>query len=268
MSKIAIMGAAGRMGRSLVAATVASKQAEMSLGVVRPGSSLVGVDLGELAGLEPIGVFAADNLEQRMDDFDTLIDFSSPELSLANVELCHKAGKKVVIGTTGFSESEKNHLIALSRDIPIVFSYNMSVGVNLCFKLAEVAARVMAAEEADVEIVETHHRFKKDSPSGTAVRLGEVIADVLGYDLNTDAAHGRKGLVGERQKQEIGFHAVRAGDVIGDHSAIFASLGERVEITHKASNRSIYAKGAVRAALWLNDKPVGFYSMQDVLGLN
>ena len=232
----------------------------------RPDSSLIGADAGELAALGRLGVNLAGDLRAVLDSFDVLIDFTHPSVTLQNLEICRQAGKAMVIGTTGFSAQEKQRLADAGKDIPIVFAANFSVGVNLCLKLLDTAARVLG-DEVDIEIIEAHHRHKVDAPSGTALRMGEVVASALGRDLEKVAVYGREGQTGARARETIGFATVRAGDVVGDHTVLFAGEGERVEITHKASSRMTFAKGAVRAALWLQDRPAGLYDMQDVLGL-
>ncbi|WP_307987486.1 4-hydroxy-tetrahydrodipicolinate reductase, partial [uncultured Pseudomonas sp.] len=199
-------------------------------------------------------------------DFDVLIDFTLPEVMLANLAVCRKLGKAMVIGTTGLNAEQKQLLVEAGQDIAIVFASNFSVGVNLSFKLLDMAARVMG-EDADIEIIEAHHRHKVDAPSGTAMRMGEVIADALGRDLQKVAVYGREGHTGARERETIGFATVRGGDVVGDHTVLFATEGERLEITHKASSRMTFAKGAVRAALWLQGREPGLYDMQDVLDL-
>jgi 4-hydroxy-tetrahydrodipicolinate reductase len=263
---IAVAGIAGRMGRTLLQAVVAASGDELKLSaaIQRPNSSLLGVDAGELAGIGRINVPVVASLEQA--DFDLLIDFTTVESTLENIEFCRTNGKAMVIGTTGFSESDKQTLIAAAESIAIVFAANMSVGMNLCFHLLKQMSEVMAAD-SDIEIIETHHRHKVDSPSGSALRLGEVIADTLGRDLNQVAVYGREGISEPRDRETIGFAAIRGGDVVGDHTVLFASEGERLELTHKASSRMTFAKGAVRAAIWLADKPASCYDMQDVLGL-
>jgi len=234
--------------------------------VDRPESSLVGADAGELAGIGRNGVMLSGDLARVLDDFDVLIDFTHPNVTLQNLALCRKARKAMVIGTTGFTAEQKLTLLEASKEIPIVFAANFSVGVNLCLKLLDTAARVLG-DEVDIEIIEAHHRHKVDAPSGTALRMGEVVAQALGRDLEEVAVYGREGQTGARDRQTIGFATVRAGDVVGDHTVLFASEGERVEITHKASSRMTFAKGAVRAALWLKDKQPALYDMQDVLEL-
>jgi 4-hydroxy-tetrahydrodipicolinate reductase len=266
MSRIGIVGAAGRMGRTLVEAVRAAPGLELTAAVERPDSSLLGADAGELAGLGRIGVTVTGDLAAAADAFDILIDFTTPVATLSNLALCHRLGKRMVIGTTGVDSSGRRAIADAGKDVGIVFAPNMSVGVNLCFRLLDLAARVMG-EDADIEIVEAHHRHKVDAPSGTALRMGEVIARALGRDLAQVAVYGRQGNTGARQRETIGFETIRAGDVVGEHTVWFATEGERVEITHKASSRMTFAKGAARAAQWLAARPAGLYDMQDVLGL-
>ncbi|AGI26094.1 dihydrodipicolinate reductase [Pseudomonas sp. ATCC 13867] len=267
MRRIAVMGAAGRMGKTLIEAVQQTGgSAGLTAAVDRPDSTLVGADAGELAGLGRIGVPLSGDLAKVVDEFDVLIDFTHPTVTLKNLEVCRKAGKAMVIGTTGFTVEEKALLSDAARDIPIVFAANYSVGVNLCLKLLDTAARVLG-DEVDIEIIEAHHRHKVDAPSGTALRMGEVVANALGRDLEKVAVYGREGQTGARPRETIGFATVRAGDVVGDHTVLFAADGERVEITHKASSRMTFARGAVRAAQWLEGQGSGLYDMQDVLGL-
>ncbi|HEY7883805.1 MAG TPA: 4-hydroxy-tetrahydrodipicolinate reductase [Cellvibrionaceae bacterium] len=265
-TRIAIAGAAGRMGKILIEATVAARDATLTAALVRPGSSLAGVDAGELAGVGRQGVLVTTNLADVLDNVDVLIDFTTPQATLMNAELCAAHKKPMVIGTTGFTEAEKQQLLNFQQQIPLCLAANYSTGVNLCFKLLETAARVMAAE-ADIEIYEAHHRHKVDAPSGTALRMGEVIADTLERDLKQVAIYGREGQTGARDRDSIGFATVRGGDVVGEHTVMFLADGERVEITHKASSRLAFANGAVRAANWLAGQKPGLYDMQDVLGL-
>lgn len=264
MLKIAVAGACGRMGRTLIDAVSNSENLTLSAAVHKEGSSLLGTDAGEMAAIGRIGIPVVATLDDA--DFDVLIDFTLIEPSLANVEYCRANNKAIVIGTTGFNQEQKAIIFRACDDIPIILAANMSVGMNLCFHLLKQMSQVLA-EDSDIEIIETHHRHKVDSPSGTAMRLGEVIADSLGRDLNECAVYGREGVGEPRDRNTIGFATVRAGDVVGDHTVLFASEGERVELTHKASSRMTFAKGAVRAAQWLGDKPKGFYDMEDVLGL-
>lgn len=266
MTRIAISGAAGRMGRSLIEACRAVPGLSLAAAIERPGSSVVGADAGEVAGIGRMGVMIADDLAKVGDAFDVLVDFTRPEVSLSYLSHCRAAGKRMVVGTTGFSAEQRQRFEEAGADIAIVVAPNMSVGVNLCFKLLETAARVLG-DEVDIEIVEAHHRHKVDAPSGTALRMGEVVAAALGRDLKTCAVYGRQGITGERDRKTIGFATVRAGDIVGDHTVLFAGLGERVEITHKASSRLTFANGALRAALWVMGRSNGLYDMQDVLGL-
>lgn len=260
------MGAAGRMGKTLIEAVQQAPGAALNAAVDRPDSSLLGADAGELAGVGRLGVALAGDLAQVLDDFDVLIDFTHPSVTLQNLQACRRAGKAMVIGTTGFTPEEKQLLAEAAREIPIVFAANFSVGVNLCLKLLDTAARVLG-DDVDIEIIEAHHRHKVDAPSGTALRMGEVVANALGRDLHKVAVYGREGQTGARARETIGFATVRAGDVVGDHTVLFAADGERVEITHKASSRMTFAKGAVRSALWLEGRAPALYDMQDVLEL-
>lgn len=266
MVRIAVVGASGRMGLCLMKAAMLSKQVRLTAAVVRPGNASVGRDAGELAGIGPVGIRVVDDLAAVLDQFDVLIDFTRPESSLDFVELCAREGKKVVIGTTGFSEPQKQRIAEAAQKVAVVMAPNMSIGVNLSLKLLELTAKVMG-DYTDIEIIEAHHRYKIDAPSGTALRMGEVVAKTLGRDLTDCAIYGREGVTGERDRKTIGFSTIRAGDIVGEHTVIFADEGERVEITHKASSRMTFANGAVRAAVWLQDKQNGWYDMQDVLGL-
>lgn len=266
MIRIGIAGAAGRMGKALIEATQKNPETQLTVTLIRPSSSLVGADAGELAGQGKLGVKLAGFLQQEIENIDVLIDFSSPQATLENVKLCALHQKPIVIGTTGFSEVEKTELLAFQAQIPLLLSANFSTGVNLCFKLLDIAARVLG-DEYDVEVYEAHHRHKVDSPSGTAVRMGEVLASALDRELKKVAVYGREGQIGARDRETIGFATVRGGDVVGDHTVMFMADGERVEITHKASSRLAFANGAVRAAVWLNQKETGLFDMQDVLGL-
>lgn len=266
MTRIAITGAAGRMGRTLIEACQQTEGVQLTAALERPDSSLIGTDAGELAGQGKLGVKVRACLSEVMDDFDVLIDFTVPAVTLENIALVSTFGKRLVIGTTGFSDQEKQLIAAAAEQTGIVFAPNMSVGVNLCFKLLEMAAKVLG-DEMDIEVIEAHHRHKIDAPSGTALRMGEVIANTLGRDLSTCAVYGREGVTGVRDRKTIGFETIRAGDIVGDHTVLFATEGERVEITHKASSRMTFARGAVRAASWLMQQQSGLYDMQDVLGL-
>ena len=266
MTKIAITGASGRMGRTLIEATHLAPGATLCAAIERPGSSVIGVDAGELIGIESQGVAIIDNVAAGLSEAEVLIDFTIPEVTMNNVTACRSAGRNIVIGTTGLNDAQKQTLTEAAADIAIVFAPNMSVGVNLCLKLLDLAARVMH-EDIDIEIIEAHHRHKIDAPSGTALAMGEVVAKALGRDLKECAVYGREGRTGARDRQTIGFETIRAGDIVGEHTVMFAGIGERVEITHKASSRMTFAKGAVRAAQWLMQHNSGLYDMQDVLGL-
>lgn len=265
--KIGIVGAGGRMGRQLIQAVHQAEGVELGAAFEREGSSLVGADAGELAGIGSIGVKVSDNLESQVANFDLLIDFTRPEGTLKHLQICAEHQKKMVIGTTGFDDAGKQAIQQTAEQIGIVFASNYSVGVNLVFKLLEKAAKVMG-DYCDIEVIEAHHRHKVDAPSGTALSMGEHIAKTLGRDLKTHGVFAREGITGERKRDEIGFATIRAGDVVGEHSVWFADEGERVEIAHKASSRMTFAKGAVRAAQWLNTKQTGLFDMTDVLDLN
>lgn len=267
MIKVAVTGAAGRMGKANIEAIQMTDGIELGAAIVDPKSTLIGADAGELAGLGKLDVPLVGALADAVNDFDVLIDFTSPEVTLQNVDFCAENGKQIVIGTTGLTDQQKDVLLQRSEQAAIVFAPNMSVGVNLCFKLLEVAAAALGDDDYDIEVIETHHRHKVDSPSGTALRMGEVVADTLGRDLKECAVYGREGMTGARPRGEIGFETIRAGDVVGDHTVLFATEGERIEITHKASNRLTFAKGAVRACKWLEGKESGLFDMQDILGL-
>lgn len=264
MTRIAITGVAGRMGKTLVQAVYEAEGVSLGAANEHAQSPALGSDAGITAGLTAANITIEKELNPA--DFDVLIDFTRPEATLANLALCREHGKKMVIGTTGFDDAGKKAIADAARDIAIVFAPNMSVGVNLSFKLAEIAARVLG-DDVDIEIIEAHHRHKVDAPSGTALRLGEVVAKTLGRDLKTDAIYGREGITGERERKTIGFATVRAGDIVGEHTVMYAGTGERIEITHRATSRLTFAGGAVRAARWLSDKDKGQFDMQDVLDL-
>jgi len=262
VTRIAIAGAGGRMGQALVQAVADHPQARLGAASEREGSVLVGQSLAGVDG----SVKVVADLSEALQDFDVLIDFTRPEATVAHASLCRTHGKRLVVGTTGLAPEQEAELRVAAEVVPVVFAPNMSVGVNLTFKLVELAARVLG-DNVDIEIVEAHHRHKVDAPSGTALRLGRIVADTLGRDLEADAIYGREGRTGVRERRTIGFATIRAGDIVGEHTTLFAADGERVEITHRASSRMTFASGAVRAAVWLNDQPPGLYDMQDVLGL-
>lgn len=266
MTKIAITGASGRMGRALIEAVNNMDGLTVAAAIERAGSSVIGIDAGEMAGVGKLNVAIVDDIVKVVNDFDVLIDFTRPEVTLANLEVCQSAGKRIVIGTTGFSEEQKQMITHAAKNIAVVFAPNMSVGVNLCLKLLDMAARVLG-DTVDIEIIEAHHRHKVDAPSGTALRMGEVVADALGRNLKECAVYGREGISGERDRKTIGFETIRAGDIVGEHTVMFADIGERVEITHKASSRMTFANGAARASGWVMQHSNGLFDMQDVLGL-
>ena len=266
MLRIAVTGASGRMGRTLIEACNQADQCQLTAAFERKESSLINIDSGEMAGLGVNEVKIVSDIESVIDQFDIIIDFTTVDSTLNHIKICQQHNKKIIIGTTGFSAEQKQIIEQAARDIAIVFAPNMSVGVNLCLKLLQMAASVMG-DDADIEIIEAHHRHKVDAPSGTALRMGEVVAESLGRNLEECAVYGRQGHTGAREAKTIGFETIRAGDIVGDHTVMFATEGERVEITHKASSRMTFAKGAMRAAKWLSDKDTGLYDMQDILGL-
>tara|TARA_R110000787_G_scaffold68983_2_gene153935 strand:- start:395 stop:1204 length:810 start_codon:yes stop_codon:yes gene_type:complete len=263
---IAINGAAGRMGRCLIQAVAETDGLQLSAAIDRAESSLIGVDAGELAGVGKIGVVLSADLDQATQQSDVIIDFTIPEATMALLPLCAENQCRPVIGTTGFDEAQKQIIQQTADRIATLLAPNMSVGVNLSLKLLDMAARVLG-DSVDIEIIEAHHRHKVDAPSGTALRMGEVVADALGRDLKDCAIYGREGRTGERDRNTIGFATVRAGDIVGDHTVLFAAEGERVEITHKASSRMTFAYGAMRASKWLMQQQTGLFDMQDVLDL-
>lgn len=265
--KVGITGAAGRMGRTLIEAIALTEgKLSLSAAIEQPDSSLLGADAGELSGQGKNGVAVVGDLASVIGDIDVLIDFTVPAATVANVALCKEHGVAMVIGTTGFTPEQQAEIDAAAKVIAICKASNFSTGVNVCFKLLDMAARVLG-DDVDIEISEAHHRHKVDAPSGTALSMGQVVADALGRDLNKVAVYGREGQTGARDRDTIGFATVRAGDIVGDHTVTFAADGERVEITHKASSRMSFARGAVRAAGWLKGQNAGLYDMQDVLGI-
>jgi 4-hydroxy-tetrahydrodipicolinate reductase len=265
--RIAVTGAGGRMGRTLIEAIHSAEGCALTVALERAESSLIGADAGELAGIGKNGVIIGADLAAAIPQFDVLIDFSVPLATLANASICGAHKRGMVIGTTGFTPEQKTELLKNLSDVAVCMASNFSTGVNLCFKLLDIAARVLG-DDVDIEIVEAHHRHKIDAPSGTALSMGEVVATALNRNLREVAVYGREGQTGARKRETIGFATVRAGDIVGDHTVMFCADGERVEITHKASSRLSFARGAVRAAAWLAGKPRGLYSMQDVLSLN
>lgn len=263
--RIAIAGASGRMGRMLIEAALEDTGVELAAAFDQPGTPFIGRDAGELAGAVS-GVLISADARAAIAAADCVIDFTRPEGTLEHLALAAELGKATVIGTTGFSADGKARIAAFAERIPVVFAPNMAVGVNAVFKLLEVAARILNGGY-DVEVIEAHHRFKVDAPSGTALRMGEVVARELGRDLDQCAIYGREGVTGERKAETIGFSTIRGGDVVGDHTVLFAGIGERIEITHKSGSRMPYALGSLRAARFLAGRPAGLFDMQDVLGL-
>jgi 4-hydroxy-tetrahydrodipicolinate reductase len=263
--RIAVAGASGRMGRMLIEATLKDADAELVAAIDIPGSPAIGKTAGELVGI-PCEVKVSGDAASALQVADCLIDFTRPAGTLEHLAICRRHKVAMVIGTTGFEDDGKAALRAGSADIPIVFAPNMAVGVNLVFKLLDTAAKILS-QGYDIEIVEAHHRHKIDAPSGTALRMGEVVAQALGRDLKECAVYGREGVTGERDPSTIGFATVRGGDIVGDHVVMFCGTGERVEIGHKAASRMPYALGSLRAAKFLKARSSGLFDMQDVLGL-
>ncbi len=265
-TRIAIAGAVGRMGQTLIAACAEHPDLDLSVAFEHAGNSALGSDVGLLAGLAASGLQLSSDAALATTSFDVLVDFTSPAATLIHAAACADQGRAMGVVTPGLDASQKAQLAELATRIPVMFAPNMSIGVNLCFALLATAARVLG-DDFDIEIIEAHHRHKVDAPSGTALRMGEVVAEALGRDLRQSAVYGREGQTGARARDAIGFATVRGGDIIGDHTVLFAGDGERIEITHKASSRLTFARGALRAAGWLKGRPAGLYDMQDVLGL-
>ena len=266
MIKIAVCGAAGRMGQRIINSVLEAEGVQLTGALERPGHPQVGEDAGLVAGCGKLGVNISDNLNAVVAACDVLIDFTSPKVSLKNLEVCALQRKAIVIGSTGFTPQERLFAAELARDIPAVLAPNMSVGVNVCFKILKDVALALG-NDFDVEIVELHHNKKKDAPSGTAVRMGEVVAEALGRDYSKVANYHREGICGERSKEEIGMQTVRGGDIIGEHTVYFIGMGERIEISHRAMTRDMFSRGSIRAAKWVSGQQPGIYDMQDVLEL-
>lgn len=266
MQKIVVTGADGRMGRALIEAVLDSDDVVLSGAIVQPGAGCVGIDAGELIGRGKTGVKVTDAAEPAFGKDVTVIDFTAPIATLNHLEIAKKTGAKLVIGTTGFSDSEQSTLNSYKDHLSMVFAGNYSVGVNLSLKLLRMAAEVMG-EHSDIEVIEAHHRHKVDAPSGTALMMGNAVADAMNVALSDVGVFTREGITGAREPGSIGFSTVRGGDIVGEHTVMFCAEGERVEITHKASSRQTFARGAVRAAKWLERKnELGLFSMEDVLG--
>ena len=265
MTRVAIHGAAGRMGRNLIAACLEHPDLELAAALEQAGHHALGSDAGVLAGVESIGVPVTD--AAHAPDFDVAIDFTRPEGALSLLAFCREHGRPIVIGTTGFSPEQRAQLGEAARSIPVLLAPNMGVGINLLLGLVEAAARTLG-EDYDAEVIEAHHRHKVDAPSGTALGLGEALARGRGRALEDCAVYSREGQTGEREPGAIGFATVRGGDIVGEHTVLFAGPGERIEITHRATSRMLFARGAVRAAGWMAGQQPGLYDMQDVLGLS
>jgi 4-hydroxy-tetrahydrodipicolinate reductase len=263
--RIAIAGASGRMGRMLVEAVLNAPDATLGGALDIPTSPAVGIDAAAFLGASS-GVAITPDLRQGLANAQYLIDFTRPEGTMEHLRVCRELGVKMIIGTTGFTDEQKAEINDAARDIAIVMAPNMAVGVNVVFKLLAQAAKVLK-EGYDIEIIEAHHRHKVDAPSGTALKMGEVVAEAVGRDLKECAVYGREGVTGERDPSTIGFATIRGGDVVGDHTVLFAGIGERIEITHKSSSRATYAQGSLRAVRFLSQQPHGLFGMDDVLGL-
>ncbi|HTF99257.1 MAG TPA: 4-hydroxy-tetrahydrodipicolinate reductase [Nitrospirota bacterium] len=266
MIKAAVTGAAGRMGSRIVNILAASEGITLGAALERKSHPLLGQDAGGPAAIAPTGIRISDDLSAGVKAVDVLIDFTFPEVSLQNLKICAEQGKPAVIGSTGFTKEQLAEARKLVGAVPCVLSPNMSVGVNVCFKVLADIAKILGPD-FDAEIVEAHHRMKKDAPSGTAVRMGEVVAAALGRDYRANAKYHREGMTGERTRDEIGMQTIRGGDIVGEHTVYFIGMGERIELTHRAHTRDMFARGAVRAAKWVVGKQPGLYDMQDVLGL-
>jgi 4-hydroxy-tetrahydrodipicolinate reductase len=265
-TRIGVIGCAGRMGRMLVADIAGTEGCALAGGVARPGAACLGQDVGELAGIPRVGIAVADNAEQLLRDSDVAVDFTTPTATADHAKLAASLGKPVVIGTTGLSGAEEKAVRDAAQKVPIVWAANTSLGINLLLGLVQQVAQRLGPDW-DLEIFEMHHKGKADAPSGTALALGRAAAAARGVGFEDVAVRGRDGITGPRPPGAIGFAALRGGDAVGDHHVIFAGIGERLELVHRATNRAIYAKGAVRAALWLRDQPPGLYGMKEVLGL-
>ncbi|MBI4229076.1 MAG: 4-hydroxy-tetrahydrodipicolinate reductase [Deltaproteobacteria bacterium] len=266
MIKVLVTGAAGRMGRRIISLLLHEDDMEVVAATEVGGHPCIGKDVGEIIGLGKLDVLVSDNLDKAASKADVVVDFTNPQATLDAARHASMEGKPMVIGTTGFSSEERVTLEELAKRFPCVVSPNMSIGVNIMFEITRKLAELLG-NEFDVEIIEAHHRQKRDSPSGTAIRLGEIIAESTGRDFSKVARFERHGHVGERGLNEIGIQAIRGGDIIGEHSVLFCGNGERVELTHRATNRDNFARGAIRALRWIIGKPPGIYTMRDVLGI-
>jgi len=266
MIKIGVAGAAGKMGSRITALSKEYGGLQLAGVFEKNGHKDIGKDIGPIVGIGDSGIELSGGIESIINKVDLIIDFTSVESTKENLRAASKSGKAMVIGTTGLTKDDLKEVYSFIKSIPCVMASNMSLGVNLLLKVLQDMARVLG-DDYDIEIVEAHHRLKKDAPSGTALKMAQVIADAVNRNLDEVAVYARKGLIGQRTKKEIGIQTVRAGDIVGEHTVLFGGLGERIEITHKASSRDTFARGALKAALWLSGKPAGLYDMQDVLGL-
>ncbi|HMK21692.1 MAG TPA: 4-hydroxy-tetrahydrodipicolinate reductase [Terriglobales bacterium] len=266
MIKVVVAGAAGRMGCRLVALVRESPALALAGAIESPGHHALGEDAGETAGAGRAGVVITEDLSALMDRGEVVVDFSDPQATLEHLRIVAQHRRAMVIGTTGFSPAEYDELRSLARQVPCVCSPNMSVGVNLIYKVIGEMAKTLG-DDYDIEVIEAHHRLKKDAPSGTALKIADVLARAVNRDLNQVGIYARKGMIGERKKGEIGIQTIRAGDIVGDHTILFGGMGERIEVTHRASSRDTFARGALRAARWIVRQPPGLYDMMDVLGL-
>ena len=266
MIKVIVAGAAGRMGSRLVALTKESTALSLAGAIEGKGHHALGEDAGEVAGAGKIGIPVTDDLSALLDRGEVVIDFSAPEATLTHLRVVAEHRRAMVIGTTGLNAGQLDELKSVARQVPCVFSPNMSVGVNLIYKVISEMAKTLG-DDYDIEVIEAHHRLKKDAPSGTALKIAEVLARAVNRDLNQVGVYARKGLIGERKKREIGIQTIRAGDIVGDHTILFGGMGERIEVTHRASSRDTFARGALRAARWVVRQPPGLYDMMDVLNL-
>lgn len=266
MVKIAVAGAMGRMGNRIAALSKEYESITLTGAFERKGHKDIGKDIGTLAGIGETCILLEDSIEKAVDRADVIIDFTHTSSTLEHLSTASAKGKAMVIGTTGFTKNQLGEIGTLTKNIPCVMASNMSLGVNLLLKVLQDVARVLG-DDYDIEIIEAHHRMKKDAPSGTAMKMAQVIAEAVNRNLDDVAVYARKGMIGERTKKEIGIQTVRAGDIVGEHTVLFGGLGERIEITHKASSRDTFARGALRAAIWVHGKSAGLYDMQDVLGL-
>jgi 4-hydroxy-tetrahydrodipicolinate reductase len=266
MIKVIVAGAAGRMGSRLVALIKEATALTLAGALEGKGHPALSEDAGEAAGVGKIGVPITDNLALLLERGEVVIDFSAPEATLSHFHAVAERGRAIVVGTTGFTGAQWDELRSLAKQVPCVCSPNMSVGVNLIYKVISEMARTLG-EDYDIEVIEAHHRLKKDAPSGTALKIAQVLAEAVNRDLDRVGVYARKGLIGERKKQEIGIQTIRAGDIVGDHTVLFGGMGERIEVTHRASSRDTFARGALRAAQWVVEQPPGLYDMMDVLNL-